>query len=275
MIRFMIHARNIAPVTVFDSDDLRIANKLGIVVPELWITDRYEARLEREGLSLQVNPDGIIDAYDRLEISEADGENFGVLLDSLHYDEGAETQREYRDSDFRYPRTIRSSELPYFTLRADATPTEKEHSAALADFGLLLGSKVMNDLMIRDRADELAEEQSEHAKNVKFGGVVAQLATGVGNIVATGFGVYQAVPYIGGGAGIGVVLAGVGARVITNMRSKQLEEEAIYEFAEDEEEPVVQKIADSVKIISFVPDIGGTIATRGIMENIRRELENL
>jgi hypothetical protein len=268
----MIDRNNVEQVNPFGADDARVAARLGLTLPELWVTDRYDERLAIEGLSLQVNPDELIKGYDRLEIQLQRG-GFGILFDSLRHDEGAETQRKYHIPK-HFERDM--SNVPFFTLLADPTPTTQEESAELADFGLLLGSRVMADLAEYKTAEEIEEERDKQAEHLKVGGLVAHVVTSAGNLGAMAAGIYQAVPYLGSGAGTVVVLGGVGARIVTAIKSRHIKEQELCEFDEDEVEGSVGAVAKTVKIVSFEPNLGGSSeVTRSKMKSIMAELDQI
>jgi hypothetical protein len=260
---------NAVKVESFDAEDQRIAKRLGIVIPELWMTNRYEERLAFEGLSMQVDPDNLIKAYDRLEVS-LDRGGFGVVFDSLGYDEGAETKREYQLPRW-YQRDF--DHLPILTLEADPTPTSQEKSAELADFGLLLGSCVMVDL-IEDSID-LEDKKSKKANRLNNTGIVAQLTTSLGNLGAIATGVYEAVPYAGSGIGYAIIAGGFGARIATMLKSRNLKSQELSEFTEDEIEDTVSAVAKDARIITYQSSFGSTESTRIVLRSIRDELDSM
>ncbi len=260
---------NVVKVEPFDAEDQRIAGRLGIVVPELWMTDRYEERLSLEGLSMQIDPDNLIKAYDRLEVSLKGG-GFGVVFDSLGYDEGAETKREYQ-----IPKSYFRSQqhLPTFTLEADPTPTSEEKSAELADFGLLLGSCAIVDLI--ENENDLEELKAGKANRINNSGIVAQATTAVGNLGAVLTGVYEAVPYAGSSIGYAILLGGAGSRIATMLKSKKIKSQELCDFTEDEIEDIVSAVAKDARIISFQSSFGSTESTRQVLKSIRDELDSI
>lgn len=259
---------NAERINPFDAEDQRIADRLGIILPELWMSDRYEQRLELVDMSLQVDPDNLVRAFDRLGIQSP--RQFGIVFDSLDHDAGAETDQIYQIPD-TYRRTLDT--MPVFRLLADPTPTDEEHSAQLTDFGLLIGSRVMADLTETERSAELAEEKKKHASHLTVGGVAAQFTTAIGNIAANSAHLYDVLPYIGSGAGLVVVGGGLTARIVTAIKSRHMKEQDLCEYAEDQAEEAVAAVAAGSQIISFVPTFGGSEATRKMLKDIQAELD--
>lgn len=261
---------NVERLSPFDAEDERTAKQLEITLPDLWITDRYDARLRLADTSLQIDPDALIAAYDRLGIQVPC--NFGVIFDSLDHDAGPETDCIYRVPD-TFERAVETT--PVFTLLADPTPTTGEHSAELTDFGLLIGSRVMADIIDAERADDLRTEKKKRGERITAGGVIAQFTTTVGNIAANSAHLYNALPYIGSGAGLIVVGSGLAARIGSIVQSRHLKEQQLCVFAEDMVEDSVLAVSKTAGIVTFAENIGGSESTRRVLRSIYDELDRI
>ncbi|MDB5183087.1 MAG: hypothetical protein JWO47_871 [Candidatus Saccharibacteria bacterium] len=276
----MIDARNILSVNPFDLEDARIAKRLGIHLPDLWMTERYEERLAREGFSLQVDPDKLIAAFDRLEIG-GDTVGFGVLFDSLGYEAGPETIRKYAGVDkFRYGSNVsdRDSDLPFFTLLADPTPTVVEHSAERATFGLLLGSKVMSEMIDYEAQEELEVQRDKKANHLKVTGLYTNVGVVISNMIARVSGAYDGIPVVGNPivTAVGAGVLGAAASGLGRHKSSEVKNGEVCEYAESIAEEMVLPVAQQFSVISFQPMIGtDPTISRKLLKEIRGEVENL
>ncbi len=275
----MIDAKNIVPITPFDADDRKIASRLGIILPDIWMSERYEARLDDKGVVMQIDPDEAIKALDRLDVGNGSEQPFGVLIDSLSYDEGPETVRKYNSTnDYRYRARANNDNdknLPFFTLLADPTPTFNEKSASLTDRGFLIGSKVMAE-MLDDTKQESIEKQRQHRMNkLTIDGTVVQVGSAVGNAIAYFSGWYGAVPILHKNTTFPVVVGGLVYRAKKFKEWREIKNAEVCDFVDYMVEGSVEKVADQVHIFSFVPAVGSSEESRQILKSIREGLDKL